>query len=86
MKTLWCKNQENSSDRISHAWAPLNSNTLKRAKIDDICLVFSKQCLGKRRNEAIEKTKFLKEFFLSGSDIQINTDSIGFGFSSGFGY
>ncbi len=24
MKTLWRKNQENSSDRISHAWAPLN--------------------------------------------------------------
>jgi hypothetical protein len=25
MKTLWCKNQENLSDRISHAWAPLSS-------------------------------------------------------------
>jgi hypothetical protein len=24
MKTLWRENQENSSDRISHAWAPLN--------------------------------------------------------------
>jgi hypothetical protein len=24
MKTLWCKNQENPSDRISHTWAPLN--------------------------------------------------------------
>ncbi len=23
MKTLWCKNQENPCDRISHAWAPL---------------------------------------------------------------
>jgi hypothetical protein len=23
MKTFWCKNQENPSDRISHAWAPL---------------------------------------------------------------
>jgi hypothetical protein len=23
MKTLWCKNQENPSDQISHAWAPL---------------------------------------------------------------
>jgi hypothetical protein len=23
MKTLWCKNQENPSERISHAWAPL---------------------------------------------------------------
>jgi hypothetical protein len=23
MKTLWRKNQENSSDRISHTWAPL---------------------------------------------------------------
>ncbi len=23
MTTLWCKNQENPSDRISHAWAPL---------------------------------------------------------------
>ncbi len=22
-KALWCKNQENPSDRISHAWAPL---------------------------------------------------------------
>jgi hypothetical protein len=22
-ETLWCKNQENPSDRISHAWAPL---------------------------------------------------------------
>jgi hypothetical protein len=25
MKTLWCKNQENPSDRISHAWAPLRN-------------------------------------------------------------
>jgi hypothetical protein len=25
MKTLWCKNQENLRDRISHAWAPLSS-------------------------------------------------------------
>ena len=24
MKTLWPKNQKNSSDRISHAWAPLS--------------------------------------------------------------
>jgi hypothetical protein len=23
MKTLWCKSQENPSDRISHTWAPL---------------------------------------------------------------
>jgi hypothetical protein len=23
VETLWCKNQENPSDRISHAWAPL---------------------------------------------------------------
>jgi hypothetical protein len=23
MKTLWCKNKENPSDRISHTWAPL---------------------------------------------------------------
>jgi len=25
MKTLWCKNQGNPSDRISHTWAPLKS-------------------------------------------------------------
>ncbi len=25
MKTLWCKNLENPSNRISHAWAPLNA-------------------------------------------------------------
>ncbi len=25
MKTLWCKNQKNPSDRVSHAWAPLNT-------------------------------------------------------------
>ena len=25
MRTLWCKNQENLSDRISHAWAPLKN-------------------------------------------------------------
>jgi hypothetical protein len=24
MKTLWCKNQKNPSDRLSHAWAPLS--------------------------------------------------------------
>jgi hypothetical protein len=24
MKTLWCKNKKNPSDRISHAWAPLS--------------------------------------------------------------
>jgi hypothetical protein len=23
VEALWCKNQENPSDRISHAWAPL---------------------------------------------------------------
>jgi hypothetical protein len=32
MKTLWCKNQENLSDRISHAWAPLM--TCYRVKTD----------------------------------------------------
>ncbi len=26
MKTLWCKNLENPSDRISHAWAPLKGH------------------------------------------------------------
>jgi hypothetical protein len=25
MKTLWCKNQENPRDRLSHAWAPLST-------------------------------------------------------------
>ncbi len=30
MRTLWCKNQENPSDRISHAWAPLNVSTTTR--------------------------------------------------------
>jgi hypothetical protein len=34
MKTLWRKNQKNSCDRISHAWAPLNSRR-------SICLQFS---------------------------------------------
>jgi hypothetical protein len=29
MKTLWRKNQENSSDRISHAWAPLMYSKVK---------------------------------------------------------
>ncbi len=28
MKALWCKNQENPSDRISHAWAPLSAFSL----------------------------------------------------------
>jgi hypothetical protein len=28
MKTFWCKNQENPSDRISHAWAPLRETFL----------------------------------------------------------
>ncbi len=28
MKTLWCKNQENPNDGISHAWAPLTSNLM----------------------------------------------------------
>jgi hypothetical protein len=31
MKTLWCKNQENPSDRISHAWAPLNGHHHERS-------------------------------------------------------
>ncbi len=26
-KTLWCKNQENPSDRKSHTWAPLRRTT-----------------------------------------------------------
>ncbi len=25
METLWCKNHENPSDRISHSWAPLTN-------------------------------------------------------------
>jgi hypothetical protein len=25
IETIWCKNEENPSDRISHAWAPLKS-------------------------------------------------------------
>jgi hypothetical protein len=31
MKTLLCKNQENPSDRISHAWAPLSTCCLYEA-------------------------------------------------------
>ncbi len=34
MKTLWCKNQENPSDRISHAWAPLIDTIFRIAVID----------------------------------------------------
>jgi hypothetical protein len=30
--TLWCKNQENPSDGISHAWAPLKPKSDKTAK------------------------------------------------------
>jgi hypothetical protein len=33
MKTLWCKNQENPSDRISHAWAPLKVASLNTQNI-----------------------------------------------------
>ncbi len=32
MKTLWCKNQKNPSDRISHAWAPLTSRKHSKSK------------------------------------------------------
>jgi len=32
MKTLWCKNQENPSDRISHAWAPLKVVTNEKGE------------------------------------------------------
>ncbi len=42
MKTLWRKNQENSSDRISHAWAPLNMTKrkgLRTRKVDVQCMV-----------------------------------------------
>jgi hypothetical protein len=35
MKTLWCKNQENPSDRISHTWAPLRTEKRKDRKLTD---------------------------------------------------
>jgi hypothetical protein len=44
MKTLWCKNQENPSDRISHAWAPLN-----------ICSVESKKLFSEREVKNVSK-------------------------------
>ncbi len=34
MKTLWCKNQENPSDRISHAWAPLSTEVDKYGQVE----------------------------------------------------
>jgi hypothetical protein len=46
MKTLWRKNQENSSDRISHAWAPLNNN------------IFCKKC--RQAGPASEQRQFTK--------------------------
>ncbi len=33
MKTLWCKNEENPSDRISHAWAPLRRRMYRAFEI-----------------------------------------------------
>jgi hypothetical protein len=36
MNTLWCKNQENPSDRISHAWAPLSAHMPHKNSL--ICL------------------------------------------------
>jgi hypothetical protein len=45
MKTLWCTNQENPSDRISHAWAPLNKFIFTRMyDIITILLVVLKYC------------------------------------------
>ncbi len=38
MKTLWCKNQENPSDQISHAWAPLMFIPLQRLLSDGFCV------------------------------------------------
>jgi hypothetical protein len=38
MKTLCCKNQENPSDRISHAWAPLRE-AKKRGKLYSVLYI-----------------------------------------------
>jgi hypothetical protein len=40
MKTLWRKNQENSSDRISHAWAPLRAAPKDDSNISSAELVY----------------------------------------------
>jgi hypothetical protein len=46
MKTLWCKNQENPSDGISHAWAPL-----KLAKSANISKTFFKISFGNHETQ-----------------------------------
>jgi hypothetical protein len=54
MRTLWCKNQENPSDRISHAWAPLNEKLKKPFRINkknSLPLFFRKRCAEKLRTE-----------------------------------
>ena len=43
MKTEWCENQENPSDRISHAWAPLNYTP----KISELKTAVTRDCLSK---------------------------------------
>jgi hypothetical protein len=48
MRTLWCKNQKNPSDRISHAWAPLTYVLNKLARVESV-IILSHFWLWKRR-------------------------------------
>jgi len=53
MKAIWCKNQENPSDRISHAGAPLRKSKLQK-----------KPSALKGEHPALQIMKFLKFFLL----------------------
>jgi hypothetical protein len=59
MKTLWCKNQENPSDRISHAWAPLRRPSmlmeLYRRNKEEVFVLLAEL----RRHRGSECTEFL---------------------------
>jgi hypothetical protein len=62
MKTLWCKNQENPSDRISHAWAPFNR--VMKIYLKTLQLTpFYRLCVCKKMGRIA--TKFLYNNFFS---------------------
>jgi hypothetical protein len=75
MKTLWCKNQENPSDGISHAWAPL----ILLQRQEKAFVFFTHHCSNNRKKHLFSLLNIAPTTWKSGISILTNVEMTGKG-------